>query len=201
MVPTLVYIHFGKWNELLAANEPDQKLVYANILYHFGRGMAFAHQTKTSDARNELLQMQMLMKDSGLYLPFGIFSPAIDGARVAEHLLKGSIWLAEKKYPAALEAFTKAATVEEHMVYTEPRDWLLNPKHYLGNALMAAGKPLDAQNVFEKDLLNNKENGWALFGIYQSLLAQKKNGAAEKMLERFNKAFSKSDVKIPGPVF
>ena len=61
--------------------------------------------------------------------------------------------------------FKKAVTVEENMVYDEPRDWMLNPKHYLGNAFIKAGQFDDAIKILQKDLQNNNENGWALFGI------------------------------------
>jgi tetratricopeptide (TPR) repeat protein len=201
MVPTLVNVRFGNWDELLKDKQPDAKMIYAAILFNFGRGMALARQSKIDEANNELQQMQVAMKDSGLYIPFGIFSPAIDGAIVAENILSGSIAMAEKNYPAAIKAFETAATTEEHMVYTEPRDWLLNPKHYLGNAYLKAGKPADAEKVFIKDLLNNNENGWALFGIYQALLAQHKNAAAGVMLARYKKAFVLADVQLAAAVF
>ncbi|WP_462250165.1 hypothetical protein [Ferruginibacter sp.] len=201
MVPTLVNIRFGNWEELLRAKQPDTKMIYAAILFHFGRGMALAHQLKITEANTELQQMQAAMKDSGLYLPFGVFSPAIDGAIVAENILSGSIAMAEKNYPTAVKAFEKAAAIEENMVYTEPRDWLLNPKHYLGNAYLKANEPLAAEKVFRKDLLNNNENGWALFGIYQALLAQHKNAAAGVMLAKYKKAFVLADVQLTAAVF
>ena len=109
--------------------------------------------------------------------------------------------MAEKNYAAAIKAFDKAVTAEEQMVYTEPRDWLLNPKHYLGNAYLKAGQPTAAEKVFRKDLLNNNENGWALFGIYQALLAQHKNAAATAMLARYKKAFVLADVQLTAAVF
>ncbi len=201
MIPTLVNIRFGNWDELLNAAAPDKKMIYGSILYHFGRGMALAHQTKVTEANLELQQMQVFMKDSGLLIPFGPFSAAMDGAIVAENLLAGSIAMAEKKYAAAIATYEKAVTTEEHMVYTEPRDWLLNPKHYLGNAYLKAAQPEAAEKVFRKDLLNNNENGWALYGIYQALLAQKKNGAAATMLARYKKAFAMADVKLDAAVY
>lgn len=201
MTPTLVNIRFGNWDELLIAKQPEQKLVYANILFHFGRGMALVHRKQLNEARYELQQMQQLMKDSSLLLPFIPFSPAIDGAVVAENLLAGSIALAEKKYNIAITAFSKAVVTEEQMVYNEPRDWLLNPKHYLGNAYLVSGKAHDAEKVFEKDLLNNNENGWALFGLHQSLLAQKKNTNAQKVLIRYRNAFAGADVKPKAAIF
>ena len=54
------------------------------------------------------------------------------------------------------------------------RDWLLNPKHYLGNAYLKAGHWEKAKKVFQNDLKNNNENGWALFGLYQALTSGKK---------------------------
>ena len=116
-------------------------------------------------------------------------------------LLIGSISLKEKKFSDAIAAFEEAVVTEEGMVYNEPRDWLLNPKHYLGNAYYKAGRYKEAKDIFEKDLLNNRENGWALFGIWQSLNAQHKTNEANKMLQRFRKAFNKADVKLYGSVF
>jgi hypothetical protein len=196
MTPTLVQVRFAKWEDLLKAEQPDNKFVYASLLYHFGRGMAFAHKKDPAKAKQELAALRLQMKDSSLLIPFTPFSPAIDGAVVAEQLLAGSIALAEKKPGDAVAAFRIAADREEQMVYNEPRDWLLNPKHYLGNALLLAGKPAEAEKVFEKDLLNNNENGWALYGLYRSLLAQQKNKAAQKVKTRYYKAFSGSRLQL-----
>jgi tetratricopeptide (TPR) repeat protein len=163
--------------------------------------MAFTYHTNNKDANAELAQMRELMKDSGLYIPFAVFSPAIEGARVAEKLLAGSIALAEKKYAAAIVAFEKAAATEENMVYTEPRDWLLSPKHFLGHAYLKAGLPEEAEAAFRKDLLVNNENGWALYGLYQALLMQKKKEEAKGVLSRFKIAFEKADVNLTAAVF
>ena len=201
MTPTLVNIRFGEWGKILEGAEPNSSLIYANTLYHFAMGMAKANKMRIDEAKDELKLMRDLMKDSSLAIPFTPFSAAIKGAIVAENLLTGTIALKEKRINEAIAAFTKAVLTEENMVYDEPRDWLLNPKHYLGNAYIKAGRYDEAIKTFQKDLLNNKENGWALFGSWQSLSAQKKTMEAAKMLVRFRKAFEKSDIKLSGPVF
>lgn len=201
MTPIFVDVRFGKWDQLLLYPKPDATQVYGNILYHFGRGMAFTQKAKTEEAKNELQQLQELMEDSSLSLPFSPFSAAIEGAVVAEGILSGTIALKEKKYNEAIDQFRLAVDAEENMVYNEPRDWMLNPKHFLGNAYIKAGQYENALKTFQKDLLNNKENGWSLFGIWQSLSAQKKIIEASKMLQRFHKAFGKSDIKLTGAVF
>lgn len=201
MTPVIADVRYGNWNSLLAMQKPAKEMIYANLLYHFGRGMALAHQNKISDAKTELELLQTLVKDSTLEIPFLPFSPAVDGGIVAENILIGSIALKEKKYSDAVAAFEEAVVTEENMVYNEPRDWMLNPKHYLGNALVKARRTKEAKEILMKDLLNNNENGWALFGLWQAYTIEKKMAEANKMLNRFRKAFDKADVKLYGPVF
>jgi tetratricopeptide (TPR) repeat protein len=201
MTPTLVDVRFGNWNNLVNAAAPPSNMIYANIIYHFGKGMALIQLSKPGEAKSELAQLQQLMKDSSLLLPLTPFSAAIDGADIAENLLIGTIALKENKFSDAIAAFEEAAVTEEGMVYNEPRDWLLNPKHYLGNAYIKAKRYREAKEILEKDLLNNHENGWALFGIWKALTAQKKTAEANKFLTRFKKAFAKADIKLYGPVF
>jgi tetratricopeptide (TPR) repeat protein len=199
--PVLVHIRFGNWQSLLDMPQPAATQVYSNALYHFGRGMAFAATAKITEAKNERAQLQQLMKDSSLFIPFTPFSPAIDGLTIAEQLLTGTIALNEQHMDLAIAAFQKAVTVEENMVYNEPRDWLLNPKHYLGNALLKAGRYAAARQIFLADLKNNNENGWALYGAWQAFTAEKNKTEADKMLLRFRKAFSKADIKITSAVY
>jgi len=201
MTPMLVDVRFGNWDNLLKMSKPGSSMIYGNILYHFGRGMALTQRARIAEAKSELEQLQQLMKDSSLLVPLAPFSAAIDGAVIAENLLIGTIAMKEKKYTDAIVAFEEAVVTEENMVYNEPRDWLLNPKHYLANAYLKTGRTKDAKETLQKDLLNNHENGWALFGTWQALTAEKKNAEANKMLLRFRKAFDKSDVKLYGPVF
>ena len=201
MTPLFVDIRFGKWDTLLSRTKPAPSQVYANLLYHFGRGIAFSHQGNFDNANNELGALRELMKDSVLYLPLTPFSAAIDGARVAENILLGVINERRNLYEEAIKYFTIADSLETSMVYNEPRDWLLNPKHYLGYVLLKAGRWEEARQVYLKDLDQNNENGWALLGYYQALLGQNKKDEAKKANERFKKAFDKADVKIPSSVF
>jgi tetratricopeptide (TPR) repeat protein len=201
MIPTIVNVRFGEWGRILEGPEPNSSMNYANIIYHFALGMAKANKQRVDNAKDDLSEMRELMKDSSLALPFTPFSSALEGATVAENLLAGTIALKEKRMDDAITAFIKAVTTEENMVYNEPRDWLLNPKHYLGNAYLENGDGINAEKVFRKDLLNNSENGWALYGLYKALLLQKKTVDASKVLSRYKTAFSKTDIKYTASVY
>ncbi len=201
MTPVLSYVRFGSWNELLAEPAPADSLVYASLLYHFGKGMAYAADEKLKPATAELEKVRQLLMHPVLKEPFTPFSPAYEGATVAANLLAGTISLKKNNYEEAINAFEKAVHTEENMVYTEPRDWMLNPKHYLAHAYLQARQPEKALSVLLKDLDNNHENGWALFGCSQALKAQNNKPEADKYLTRYRIAFEKADVRLKGPVF
>ncbi|MBL0183010.1 MAG: hypothetical protein IPP96_12240 [Chitinophagaceae bacterium] len=201
MTPMMVQIRFGKWDELLHAKQPEASQVYANLLFHFGKGMAYSAKHDFTEAGNELDKLRELMKDSSLNIPLTPFSPALEGAKVAEQLLLGTIHLDRKLYEGAIRHFKTADSIESNMVYNEPRDWLLNPKHYLGTAYLESGDGAAAEKTFRKDLLYNNENGWALFGLYKALLAQKKNAEALRVHARFKTAFAKADVKLKSALY
>lgn len=196
MTPTFVNVRFGRWNELIHSPAPAATNIYATLLYHFGKGMAYAGLSRPNDAKQELTLLREAMKDSSLMVPMSPFSAAIEGAVVAENILAGTISLKENDLTASIAAYQKAAKTEENMVYNEPRDWILNPRHYLGHALLKAGKGSDAELVFRKDLSVNQENGWALSGLQQALELQNKKVEAQKVSARLKKAFANADIKL-----
>jgi len=124
MTPVLVYVRFGKWDELLQQEKPAASQVYAKILYHFGRGMAFSSKSNIKEAHQELAAMETLMADTSLAIPFTPFSAAIEGAIVASKLLSGSIALKSGNTTDAIKDLAEAVKVEQNMIYNEPRDWL-----------------------------------------------------------------------------
>ena len=196
----LVDVRYARSDALLNMKQPPAAQVYANVLYHFGRGMAFAQQQQLSDATKESELLQSLLKEPVLALPFTPFSPALDGATIAADLLGGSIALQQKNYTAAIEHFSKAVSTEEQMTYNEPRDWLLNPKHYLGNAYLQAKDWKKAEEVLLNDLKNNNHNVWALTGLHTAYRMQGKTKEATALQQQIKKAAATANVKITAPV-
>lgn len=197
----LVDVRYARWDVLLAMQKPPAKQVYSNVLYHFGKGMAFAHQQKLPDAKREYGYLRDLLKDSTLSLPFAPFSPSIDGAIVAGELLAGTIALAQEGNSAtAIEHFKNAVSKEEEMVYNEPRDWLLNPKHYLGNAYLQMKEWKKAEEVLLSDLKNNNNNIWAMTGLHLAYLQQAKLKEIAALQQQLKSAIANADIKINAPV-
>src|SRR6187399_2329347 len=201
MTPVFNQIRFGKWDDILKEPQPDKSHIYRNVLSHFARGIAYSRKQDRDAASKELDAMREFIKDSSLSIPMTPFSAPSVGANVAEQILLGVIHEDKKLYDGATRHYKTADSLEATMVYNEPRDWLLNPKHYLGNAFLLQNDGVNAENIFRKDLLNNNENGWALYGLYKALLLQKKNTEASKVLARYKTAFSKTDMKVTSSVY
>ena len=194
--PTLVNIHFGKWDALLEAKAPASHHVYATILHYFGRGAALAGKGQIAEARKELSAMQALFTEPSMTMAMGPFSPPLDGAKVAAFLLQGMIAHAEGNIPQAISHFKQAATGEEAMVYNEPRDWMLNPKQYLGATYLVARQWQNAENTFKRDLNQNVQNVWSLYGLLAALNEQQKKVEANIIGKQLELAGKESDVRM-----
>ena len=192
MTPVLIDVRFGQWEALLGRKIPADTMTYAFLLDKFGRGMAYTGLHKLDSAKHALEQLRELKKDSGLAIPLSPFSSALEGATVAEHLLEGSIALEERNFSKAIAAYTAAVDVEKKMVYNEPRDWMINPAPYLGQAFLGAGDAKQAESAFRKDLQSNQDNIWSLEGLHLSLLKQGKKKEAAQSKKRYEKVRSQA---------
>ena len=174
MTPMFINIQFEKWDSVLQVAKPDERYIYANILYHFGQGMARASKKQIEEAKKHAAEIKELMKDSSLHLRMMPFSPVADGADVALELLNGSIALHTNNNSGAIEHFKTAAVKEWNITYNEPRDWMLNPYQYLGNAYLHAKDYKKAEQAFQKDLQRNAKNVWSQKGLDTSIRMQKR---------------------------
>jgi hypothetical protein len=62
--------------------------------------------------------------------------------------------------------------------------------------LIEAGHPDEAEVVYWADLRDYPDNGYALFGLEQSLRAQDKDDEAKIVAERFERAWERADVQL-----
>jgi len=81
-------------------------------------------------------------------------------------------------------------------VVARPPDWYYPVRESLGTALLADGLPAEAEAVFRADLQKNPRSSRSLFGLWQSLLAQKKTADAVWVQRQFEAAWKNADVKL-----
>ncbi len=202
MTPLLTQIRFGKWNDLLQTKEPPAAHVYANLLWHYGKGLAYARLHNEEDAAKQLEIVKELMKNPQLKAPAPSYAnPGIAGAEVAEAILQGVMAEEKNQLNESVNFFRKAVVLEDSMIYNEPKDWVHPARQYLGRALCKTKKFAEAESVYKVDLKINPNNGWSLTGLSIALQGQGKKDEAAKVKALAEKAFAKADEPIASSVF
>lgn len=195
VVPYYALTRFGRWDEMLKEPAPPDNL-YMKGTWHYARGLAFLGKGKLAEAEKELAEVKRIAKDPALN--FNLFSPNTTVAifTIAPEVLGGEIEATKKNYDAAISHLEKAVRLEDSLVYTEPSEWHYPPRQALGAVLLAAGRAREAETIYWEDLRRNRENGWSLYGLTKALEAQGKTEQAALIQARFEKAWSRADVKL-----
>jgi tetratricopeptide (TPR) repeat protein len=176
MLPAFTRVRLGKWKELLLDSiAPDARWPYAGVLYHFARGLAFVYTGHPDSAARQLSQLRDQAKDPSLAIRDIPFNTPLQGAGIAEGILNGAILFSQKQYDSALSSLRQAIVLEDGLIYSEPRDWPIPARQFLGAYLLKLGKPAPAEKVYRQDLVWHPGNGWSLLGLSQSLQAQHKD--------------------------
>jgi hypothetical protein len=111
-------------------------------------------------------------------------------------MLAGEILYRDGNVEGGLAKLREGVRAEDALHYSEPPGWILPARHSLGAALMREHRFAEAERVYRTDLARLPENGWALFGLAQSLHRQGKDEEAAATDARFQKIWSKADVQI-----
>jgi tetratricopeptide (TPR) repeat protein len=197
--PTLLYTlaRFSKWDEILTHTAPPSDLRYATAAWHYVRGLAYTAQGKPDSAALE--------RDSLVVIALAIpadkmvhHNSAKSVLHVAIRHLAGEMAAKAGNTDLAVEQLGKAVALEDELTYEEPPAWYMPVRQRLGAVLLGAGRPRQAEKVYRADLVHRPENGWSLYGLAQSLKAQKRTREATQVEERFTKAWKTADVKLAG---
>jgi tetratricopeptide (TPR) repeat protein len=193
-------IRFGQWNELLHEPAPGKELRLHHGIWRLGRGLALAATDRLPEAEAELAVLSAATKQVG---HVRTEEDKIERAmiNIAERLLAGEIASRLGNYRQAIVRLKEALAIEDNIPSPELPLWPIPIRHYLGAALLAAGRPSEAEAVYQADLTKNPHNGWALMGLVQSLRAQDKTHEADEAERRLRVAWTHAEVPLAGSRF
>ena len=196
--PWLVLKIFGKWDEILSLTPAHQGTPYLDGIWSYVLGSAYLAKGDMDSAIKELDKLKSLVNspDADKYRVGA--TPASSVLQLAYFGLEGEVLMAKGDLTGAIEAFSSGVAIEDQNNYTEPPDWAQPMRHYLGAALLKDNQPSKAEAVYRRDLKWNQNNGWSLFGLHQSLIAQNKQKDAEEVYKSWKKAWASADVKLTG---
>lgn len=194
-LPMEIMVRFGRWDEILAepAHYPDY-MPFTRAFHHAARAIAYAAKVDTENARKE----QAIFRERAQ----SIQNKTFVGANSAESILhvtaqmvEGELLIAEGKLNDGLAELMAALPMEDALRYDEPPSWMIPIRHPLGANLIKAGRFAEAEQVYREDLRRLPENGWSLYGLSESLRAQKK-GESVAVRARFKRVWAKADLEI-----
>ena len=199
-VPIVTDIRFGDWKRALAEPLPSPDLKLDVAMARYARGFAFANERKPKAAKREAEALRAMLAAREL-ANVDQFIPGTQMARIGLALLEGEILRHSGRLDNAITKFREAAQLEHNIPYTEPPYWHEPVSHILGAALIEARRPAEAEAVYRESLMTYRIDGWALYGLAQSLDAQGKRSEAEEARQQFAKAWSLADTKITASRF
>jgi len=188
----LVLHRFGRFDDVLALTEVPT-LSLQRGLWEFARGYAHLQKGAVDSAAAALASVRATA-DSSTVAFRGHTAKQLLG--IAGGVLEGEMLRKQGKLNEAIAAFEAAAAIQDGLRYDEPEPLTFAARHWLGAALLEAGRPADAQRAYEESLQKHPNNGWSLFGLEQALRAQGKTAQADEMRNRFRSEWDRADIVI-----
>ena len=185
---------------MLKEAAPDPRLPGATISYLQSRATALAATGKIDEAEAQLARARELIA--------AVPEDATQGNNIARPLYeigelkaKARVASARAKHDEAIQLLTEAVGLEDKLAYNEPSDMIFPTRHLLGAELLEAGKAAQAEAVYREDLKQHPNNGWAYFGLSQSLAAEKRDGEASVAQKQFQGAWQRADIRLASSAF
>ena len=198
VAPLFAYTRFGEWDVILSEPPPPEESPFWTGVWHYARGLAFTATGKPDKAVRELSSLKNIAAEKSLDGFRVTFSR--NGAKaildIAVEVLAGEMAAKRGDYDNAIARLHRAILLEDNLIYNEPPDWHVPARQMLGAVLLEVGRAAEAEAIYWQDLQRNRENGWSLFGLIQSLRAQGRQDQAVLVEKRFRNAWSQADVTL-----
>ena len=193
-------VRFGMWDQILAEPQPNPKLAGLTGGYLYAKATALAATGRVDEAKAQLAELERLAatvdaeSGAGLDRLKRVLAVAITNVRAR-------IALAEGNADNAINLLREAVAKEDQLAYSEPAHWFFPTRHILGAVLIKAGRASEAETVYRDDLTRHPNNGWALYGLAQSLSTQGRAGEARTTQQQFEAAWKNADVMLTASAF
>jgi tetratricopeptide (TPR) repeat protein len=161
----LTLVRFGRFDEVLeVTNRPKPDI--QGGLWDFAQG--YAH-LKRGDRDFAALYLSRVKKAAESSTAGFRVHTAKDLLTIAAGILEGEMQRTAGDLSGAIASFQRAASMQEGLVYDEPEPLPFSAFHWLGAALLEAGRFDDAEQAYRAELKDHPHNGWSLLGVQQAL--------------------------------
>jgi tetratricopeptide (TPR) repeat protein len=191
----LTLLRFGRFDEILGVTDRPEPVV-PGAFWDFAQGYA---RLKQGEADFAALYLKRIRETAETATASFRFHTAKELLPIIAGILEGEMQRKSGDLTAAIATFERAALLQEALAYDEPEPLPFSAFHWLGAALLEAGRHDEAEQAYRRELKDHPKNGWSLFGIRQARLA--KGEPVEAVTQEFDAAWARSDTWIRGSVF
>ena len=185
-------MRIGQWDELLAESQPKSGSPPALAMWRYSRAASLAARGKPGEAAAERQEFEKLRGTLDRNTPWG--TNKLGGVMdLASAVLEARM---ENTSAAAVPKWRRAVEIQDGLAYDEPPVWYYPVRESLGAALLLSGDAAGAEDVFREGLRRSPKNGRMLFGLSESLKAQKKTESLEWVEKEFQAAWKGSDMRL-----
>jgi tetratricopeptide (TPR) repeat protein len=197
-LPWLTQARFGQWDALLRESQPaaTNDFLVDRALWHFTRGLALLAKNQPDAAAIEHQALTALAQSPDAKALDNPAFPASATLKVADLWLAGRLAGARGDHTRQIELLQAAVHAEDTLPYMEPTFWPIPIRPALGRALLEAGQPERAEQVFRDDLQRWPRNAWGLLGLQTALRRQNKTAAADLVQREFEQAWQRADTQL-----
>jgi len=191
--PVVLFTHlrFQDWDYVMKLAQPDGKRKVGLVMWRYARTVALAARGDRAAAAREKEAFETARAAVWIDQPWG------------QNKAGGVLALASETLAARLASprdavphWQRAVAMQDALTYDEPPAWYHPLRESLGAALLRAGQAAEAEKVFREGVNRSPRNGRMLFGLLESLKAQKKTEASEAVRREFEAAWAKADVTL-----
>jgi tetratricopeptide (TPR) repeat protein len=191
---SLVLLRFGEFDEILSLTETPERPLQRG-LWQFARG--YAHlRNGAVDSANVYLAHVDEAADS---LPATIVMRGHTAEQllgITGDLLRAELLREQGRLDDAIVVLEGAVVKQDGLRYDEPEPLPFAARHWLGDALLEAGRFADAERVYQAALVQHPNNGWSLYGLEQSLRGQGRSAEADLAREEYRTYWENADTMI-----
>ncbi len=173
MYLALALVRFGRFDDVETMGPRPTADIPAGM-WDFAHGYAAVRGGNAQSARQYLDRMSSTIATSQAVFKFHT-AKVLLGTLAA--ILEGEIDRAGGDVKGAIVAFERAVALNDTIILDDPEPLPFPARHWLGAALLDAGRFADAERNYRVDLMHHPHNGWSLLGLQLALKGQGKSSA------------------------
>jgi tetratricopeptide (TPR) repeat protein len=196
---SMVLFRFGEFRKILELTEPPEQPLQLG-LWEASRGYAHLRVGSPDSAAVYLARVEEKAQTLGDSVQMRNH-PASSLLGITGDILKGEILRSEGKLDEAIAVFERAEMTHLALRYDEPEPLNFSAGDWLGDALLEAGRYVDAEAAYRRSLDQHPDNGWSYFGLEKALRAQGRTADADAAKADFDRVWERADIIIKSSRF